>query len=358
MITASAAVTSVLTRSYRAYAYVDSWRGGTLLAEGIPVVAALEEGDRTGRVPERLTLSVPRRDRGYDWAPGVDEDHPLAANGQRLHVKLGVGTVGGQVEVFARGRFLVHSTSAQGDTVSVECRGLLQLIDEARLISPFQPTGTMASTLRGLVEPALSIIVDAALADRAVPSGINMDEDRLAAVLSLLDAWGADAHVTADGYLAVGPAAQSLTPVFSLSSGTGGTVITAVGESTREGAYNAVVARGTAPDGGQVQGVAYDLTATGPKRYGGPFNPLPVPYFFQSPLLTTVQECGTAAATVLARLQRRAGRELEVTAVPNPLLQLGDVGTADGELVSIEQLALPYLPGDSTPMTLRVRVLA
>jgi len=95
-----------------------------------------------------------------------------------------------------------------------------------------------------------------------------------------------------------------------------------------------------------------------PKRFGGPFNPLPVPFFFPSPLLTTVDQAGLAAATVLARLQRQAGRELEVTCVPNPTLQLGDVGTVNGELVSIERLTLPYLPGSGDGMRLGVRVLA
>lgn len=353
MIAVTAATTSVLTRSYRAHCYVDAWRGGVLLAEDVPVDSAEEEGDRTGRVPERVTFAVPRRDRGVDWSPGTEEDHPLAANGQQLHVKLGI-----ESEVFARGRFLVHRTSVQDDVINVECRGLLQLIDEARLISPYQPTGTMASTLRGLVEPALSIIVDAGLIDRAVPTGINFDEDRLGAVRELLDAWGADAYVTPDGYLSVFTATQSSTPLFAVTSGVGGTVVTAVGESTREDAYNAVVARGTAADGGQVQGVAYDLSATGPKRYGGPFNPLPVPYFFPSPLLTTVEQAGQAAATVLARLQRRGQRALEVTMVPNPTLQLGDVGTVDGTLCSIEALRLPYLPGGDAAMSLTVRVLA
>lgn len=349
MITLSAKATSALTRSYRPSLRVSSWLGGELLVEDIPVEDGAEEGDRSGRVPERVTFTVPRRDRGVDWSPGEDALHPLAANGQRLHVMLGV-----EDEFFARGRFLVQRTTPNGDVVDVECVGLLHLVEEARLISPYVPTGTMTSTLRGLVEPALSIIVDPALVDRAVPTGINMDEDRLGAVLELLDAWSADAYVTPDGYLSVVSATQSLTPVFTLSSSTG-TVVTAVGTSTREGAYNAVVARGTASDGGQVQGVAYDET-TGPKRYGGPFNPLPVPYFFPSPLLTTVQECSVAATTVLARLQRQAGRELLVTMVPDPRIQLGDVGSVDGSICSVEALTLPYLPGE--PMTLRVRVLA
>lgn len=345
MITLTATATDVLTRSYRLFLRVEAWRNGVLLAESVPVDTAEEETDRSLRVPERVTFTVPRRDRGVSWSPDSDS-HPLAAKGQRLHVKLGVGTTGGQVEWFQRGVFLIVSSFADGDAVTVATGGMLTLIDEARLVSPFQPTGTFASTLRGLVEPALTVLVDSALVDRAVPAGANYDEDRLGAVLELLDAWPADAYVDPAGFLRVQPVTQSTTPVFSLTDGAGGTVIEAPGASTREGAFTAVVARGTAADGGQVQGVASDLDAV--------FNPLPVPFFFPSPLLTTVEEAALAAGTVLARKRREAGRDFTATIVPNPALQVGDVGTVNGELCSIEALTLPYVAdGGAQRLTLR-----
>lgn len=347
MITLSAAATDVLTRSYRAHLRVESWRGGVLLSADVPVDDASEESDRSLRIPERVTFTVPRRDRSVSWAPDSD-DHPLAAKGQRLHVKLGVSTVGGAVEWFQRGVFLIAESAADGDVVNVSAVGMLTLVDEARLVSPFQPSGTLASTLRGLVEPALTVLVDATLVDRAVPAGINFDEDRLGAVLELLDAWPADAYVDPAGFLRVQSVTQSTTPVFALTDGTGGTVVTVAGTSTREGAFTAVVARGTASDGGQVQGTAFDLDAV--------FNPLPVPSFFSSPLLTTVDQASLAAATVLARKQREAGRDITVTMVPNPALQVGDVGTVNGALCSIEALTLPYVAGGG-PQRLSVRVL-
>jgi hypothetical protein len=347
MITVSTTATDVLTRSYRTHLRVESWRGGVLLAEDVPVDSASEECDRSLRIPERVTFTVPRRDRSVSWAPDGD-DHPLAAKGQRLHVKLGVSTVGSQVEWFQRGVFLIAESTADGDVVNVSAVGMLTLIDEAKLVSPFQPSGTLASTLRGLVEPALTVLIDAALVDRAVPAGINFDEDRLGAVLELLDAWPADAYVDPAGYLRVQPTTQSTTPLFTLTDDTGGTVVTVAGTSTREGAYTAVVARGTASDGGQVQGTAFDLDAV--------FNPLPVPYFFSSPLLTTVGEASVTAATVLARKQREAARDLEVTMVPNPTLQAGDVGTVNGSLCSIEALTLPYVAGGGAQQ-LSVRLL-
>lgn len=358
MITLSDAALSVLTRSYTYRCRIESWRGDELLADDIPIDTASEETDRTLRVPERVTLSVPRTDRGVSWAP-VGVDHPLAANGQRLRVQLGID-VAGATEWIQRGWVVIESAETRGDTVSVVAVGLLSLIDEARLVSPYQPTGSLVTTLRGLVEPALTVVVDAGLTDRNVPSGINYDEDRLGAVLELLDAWPADARITEDGYLLATAPTQSTTPVLTLTDGAGGTVITASGSSTREGAANVVVARGTAADGGQVQGVAYDYSG-GPKSVDSPFNPLPVPYFYSSPLLTTVGECIAAAQTVLDRIKRQTSIELSVDMVPHPGLQVGDVVSVttddyDGLLCTVEQLTLPYTAGSGS-QSLTVRSL-
>lgn len=358
MITLSDDATSVLTRSYTYYVRVQSWLGDTLLSDDVPVIDGGEEVDRSLRVPERATLTVPRTDRGVSWDP-VEADAPLAAFGQRLTVTLGIGFGPEDVEWMQRGEYLVTASRPSGDTVQVEAAGLLQLIDEARLASPYQPSGTLVSTLRGLVEPALTVDISASLTDRNVPSGINVDEDRLGAVLELLDAWPADASVTADGYLSVAPAVDSATSVLSLTDGTGGTVLRWEGESTRDGACTCVVARGTASDGGQVQGVAYDLDGISPLRYGGPFSPLPVPYFYSSPLLTTTSQCQAAATTTLARLRRHTARKLTASIVPHPGLQAGDAVTATGrgltnQLCIVEALHLPYTPSGAETLTLRV----
>jgi hypothetical protein len=358
MISLSDAAAGVLTGSHLYHVRVQSWLGGDLLADNIPVVAGGEEVDRTLRVPERVSLAVPRLDAGTSYAPTADTS-PLAATGQRLSVLLGVGLGNGAIEWFERGNFVITDSRADGDMVSVEAAGLLWLIDEARLASPYQPSGTLASTLRGLLEPALTVVVDAGLTDRSAPSGINWDEDRLGAVLELLTAWPADAYVTEAGYLSVVPATDSTTSVLALTDGTGGTVMRWSGQSSREGAYSAVVARGTAGDGGQVQGVAYD-TSAGSLRYGGPFNPLPVPYFYASPLLTTVAQCQAAAASRLATLRRSSARRITATMVTHPGLQVGDAVTATSQalgltdqLCIVETLSLPYVPGEMT-CTLRV----
>jgi hypothetical protein len=358
MISLSAEATSALTRSFTYRVRVQSWLGETLLDDDIPVAAGREEIDRTLRIPERVTLTVPRLDRGTTYDP-VNADDPLAAFGQHLTVSLGIGLGNGQTEWFQRGEYLISQASTSGDAVEVEAVGLLALVDEARLVSPYQPTGTLASTLRGLVEPALTVNIDAGLTDRAVPAGMNWDEDRLGAVLELLDAWPADASVTSDGYLSVIPATDPTSSVLALTDGQGGTVLHWAGVSTRDSAYTAVVARGTAADGGLLQGVAYDQTG-GPLSSGGAFNPLPVPFFYASPLLTTVAQCNAAARTVLARLRRTSAPKVTAEMVPNPALLTGDGVSAtgrglDGQLCVLEAYSLSLTAdGGSATATLRV----
>lgn len=358
MIEVDAELRGIIDRGYVLDVRVESWLGGTLLSDDVPVAGGHEEFDRALNVPELVRLTVPKRDRGQRWTP-TTPDHPLAANGQRLRVMLGVGSGHGETVWIQRGWFLVQSAGPiESGAIEVNASGLLAMPEEARLVSPFQPTGTFVSTLRALVEPAVTVDVTAAPVDRSVPAGLNWDEDRMGAVLELLDAWAADAAVDPDGVLVVVPDAVPGAPVRTFTDGIGGTVIEVAGSSTREGAANAWVARGTAPDGGLVQSVAYDTVT--PKAVGGPFNPLPVPEFFYSPLLETVTQCAAAAATIARRRMRGQALELTVEAVPDPTIQAGDVVTLISEdypaglLCSVEAGHLPYV-ADGGPMRLTVR---
>lgn len=358
MITASDETFSILNSASFTFAVrVESWLDGSLLVSDIPFSAGEESVDRSLSVPERVTLTVPRYDHRTDttWAPDSD-DHPLAANGQRLRVLFGVAADGKRFEWLQRGWFVIAESALDGDSVSVTALGLLSLIQEARLVSPYQPSGTIGSSVRGLIEPALTVDLTAAPSDRSVPSDMNIDEDRLAGVLSLLDAWGAEGYVTAEGIYRV--VESDTVGDLPVSLGENGTIIRIAGASTRENAYNCVVARGTASDGGIVQGVAYETA--GPKAFDGPFNPLAVPYFYASPLLTTVAQCNTAAATVLDRLRRTNAQRWKLTIVPNPLLQAGDglilADEPGAPTCTLEAFRLPYVP-DGGAMELQVRGL-
>jgi hypothetical protein len=362
MLDMSTTALAVVQGSYTMDIRAESWLGGQLIADSIPVSDGSENRDRSLAVPEQITLTVPRREGGFDWDPGTDPAHPLAAYGQMLRIDYGVDIGGGIMEWINRGWFLITDSSTDGDTVSVSCVGLLALIDEANLIAPFQPssTDTLASVVRALVEPALTVSFDGTLIDRSVPLGMQWDSDRLAAVTEVLGAWGAAERVTEDGYLLIEPVSDSGSTVLSISDDPNtGTVVRWQGSTTRDGAFNVVVAQGEDPAGNQIQGVVYDSDGTSPYQYGGSFNPLPVPYTYQSSLLTTVTQCRTAAAAQLKLLRRQAFRKLAVTMVPHPGLITGDIVSVTGAGLTnarcaIEALSLPYSPGEQA---LTVRVL-
>lgn len=358
----SATALSVVQGSFNMEVRAESWLGGQLLADGIPVSDGSETRDRSLSVPEQISLTVPRHANGIDWAPGTDVAHPLAAYGQMLRIDVGIDIGAGQVEWINRGWFLITSSDTDGDSVTVNCAGLLALIDEAKLAAPFQPssTDTLASVVHGLVEPALTVNIDGTLIDRTVPLGMQWDSDRLGAVVEVLNAWGAAERVTEDGYLQVEPVSDAGASVLDISDDPAtGTVVRWQGSTTRDGAYNCVIAQGEDGAGNQIQGVVYDSSGTSPYQYGGPFNPLPVPYLYQSSLLTTVAQCRTAAAAQLQLLRRQAFRKLGITMVPHPGLVTGDIVSVTGAGLTnarcaIESLTLPYSPGEQG---LTVRVL-
>jgi hypothetical protein len=359
----SDAALDAVTRSFTMEMRAESWLGDTLLADSIPIQDGTETRDRSLAVPEQLTLTVPRRDRGFSWEP-IHPTDPLAAYGQQLRIGYGVD-IGGTFEWINRGIFLITESEAADDTVSVTCEGLLSLINEAQLAAPFQPSGTLGSTARALVEPALTVQIDPALTDRGVPLGLEWDDDRMAALQEVLTAWPAAARVTEDGLLLIEPVEDDSDPgdpVLDLTDGDEGTVVRWSGGTSRDGAFNTVVAQGEDAAGNQITGVAYDQNQSSPYWIGGGFSPLPVPYFYQSSLLTTVAQCRAAAATRLTTLRRTASRTLNVTAVPHPGLVTGDVVTVTSvdyglnqALAMVETLGLPYSPGQ---MSMTVRVLS
>lgn len=360
MIEISAAAAGSLARgNQKRYLRVESWYDDVLLDDDIPVQAGTEKVDRALNVPEQVSLTVPRvakrsfDGQRFDYTPG-ELLSPLSANGQTLRVIVGIGVGFGNVEWLTRGWFVITESEPDGDEVRVEAAGLLWKIQEARLVNPFQPTGTFKSTIQSLVEPALTVEFDASLADRAVPASVQYDDDRLDALSLTLAAWPAVADVTNEGFLYVTSADDPTEVSVALSTTAGGTVIERSGKSTRDGVYNAVVAQGTTTDGGLVRGVAYDTN--GPKRSGGPFNELPVPLFLDSPLITTQAQATAAAASRLKTLKRGTSLEYDVKMVPHPALQAGDLIAVDGVQYVIEQLNLPLTAGGGEQQ-LRVRTV-
>jgi hypothetical protein len=346
-----------LTSSYTYITNAQSLRRTTILSDNVPIASGSLTYNRDQTIPESLELTVPKYDGATDWNP-VSNSHPLSPVGQQISLRIGV-YVNGIPEWLQQGWFPIIETKTSDTTVSVSCRGILNLIDEAKFTAPFTPSGSFETTIRKLVEPAITCLFDPLLTDRAIPIGMHWDEDRLRALTEVLDAWPADAEATADGYLYIHvPVDEStLTSADSVWSLTDdaitGTVIGWTGETSRSNFYNAVVARGEDSAGNQIQAVIYDSDKSSATYRFGKFSALPVPYLYSSALLTTLAQCQAAAANIMARKKRAESRKLSFQCIPHPALRLGDAVLVTSSelgftslLATIESYTLPLSPGD------------
>jgi len=360
--------------SFDLHSRLQAWWDGEPISEDVPAVDVLEESDATLRVPERLTFRVPvTDDLGYSWVPTLNSS-PRGTYGQRIVAQIGVGVGFGAIEWLNRATFLIESADKEGDSISVECLGLMQLLDEARFPNEYQPKAgaTLGSILRALIEPGLTVDLDQAPTDRAAATSISYSDNRLDNVHSVLDAWPAHGTITAEGHFEVTDPLQDpdiADVVFSFTDGVGGTAMQLNTSITRDGAFNAVVARGQYPDsagakaGQEIVYTAADTNPASPYRLGGPFSAYLVPFEYASPLMTTQAMVQLAATTRLRNLRRAASRTVRLTAVPHPALQLHDpVSLTSAQLNlsaavgRIEALGLPH-DADGGAMGLTVRLV-
>ena len=111
-------------------------------------------------------------------------------------------------------------------------------------------------------------------------------------------------------------------PLWTLSEGEGGLLVSAALNLDRGPAYNRVVATGENTGVGTVpRGVWTDDDPASPTYYSGGFGRKP--RFYSSTFITTTDQATSAATSIGASLKGVA-RSLDLTAVPNPALEPGD----------------------------------
>ena len=316
----------ILSGAYSWVPQVSAWLGDQLLAEDVPVIDGTLSVDGGQQVPERLTLSVPDRDGGFSWVPD-STGHPLARYGQYLDVAIAVtAAVSGESWTVRLGRYQIQDWTHDDVAfrVDVECVGLLQRAADARFTTPKVPRAgeTLSGVFARLAPDGVPVDIDGTLADRAVPTSFQWDEDRIGALYDIAEAWPARIRMDDQGTCRVLPPLPDLPdPVLSFRDGERGTVVSAPTQDSRDGVYNVVVARSSATDDparAPAQGEA--------RVQAGPMSPASygeVVRFWSSPLATTTAQLNAAAATLLADSIRPA-RQRVVTCPPDPRVELDD----------------------------------
>lgn len=271
--------------------------------------------------------------------------------GTELTIEAGVRLGHDSREILGLGVYRVEDMSQEspGASVTINLSDRNAGLRDARLVAPRTwPAGTPRATVTAAlvrdVYPAASITWDSD--PGKLGAAMTVERDRLPA---LIDLWASVGRVGAwnhRGELVIGAPPAGSSVAWRVNAGENGVLVAMPRSLTRDGIVNAIVATGeTTDDAPPVAGVAYDLAADSPTRWGGRFGK--VPGFYASPLLTTVTQCQKAAATKLAN---RAGLPytVEFTSAPNAALEPYDV----------VELAYPRRPRDPAMIVERHRITA
>ena len=227
------------------------------------------------------------------------------------------------------GQFRIQDWDADRDVVSVDAVGLLSVVEESRLTVPTSPLvgQSFSEAIEWLLEDLLPIEYGPGLPpnDQVSPI-VQWDDDRLGAIFDLLDAWGVRGYVNNEGVFTVEPFSESVEPVVSWRDGESGTVVSAPRSGSRDGIFNAVIVRSSAQELEEYERMIAQAAVFSQDAIIGWESPYgQVPYFHTSPLVRNATQAARTGRTILQRVTKWA-RTRVVTAVPDPRVELGDIG--------------------------------
>lgn len=336
---------------------VDVYRGAVLLIEDLPISDGEVSVDSGSQV--RRTLSLTVADPSLD--PGTDPLAPLAPYGTELVVQRGVRYPDGSVEWCPLGVFRIQEvqTSASGQAVSITGADRGAAIQDARFTSVMAAvtSNTIPQEIARLITSVLpTVTVTNRTTSTAATPAVFWEEDRWAAIEELAKSIGAEVYFAPDGNAVIVPTPSiNDAPAWWADAGETGVLVEAEMRLTREGTYNGVRASGENGDTAPVTALVTDNDPTSPTLWGGPFGTKP--RFYVSPLITTVEQATSAATSILNKF-RGMTRQLDLTLVPNPALEGGDVvrvrfpnGVVETHLV--DALKVPLDPKGAMSMSTR-----
>lgn len=277
----------------------------------------------------RRTCSVTIADISLIPRAAVDK---LSVYGATLRISRGVDYGGGQRELVPLGVFRLDEVGGDVDEgpVTLTGKSLECVVADDKFTSPYRATGTAVSAVTALIQrsiPDAVVITGAGVVDAAIgPRTFDVEGDPWAAVQEIAAAVGAEVYADADGIFTIAVLPDLLTaPVaWTISAGEGGAYIQANRAMTADGIYNGILARGENTESGvaPVQALVIDDDPGSPTYWHGPFKHRPD--FHTSSTLITTGQC-TAAATLKLRAAKAPSASADITSLPNPALEPGDV---------------------------------
>jgi hypothetical protein len=341
LLPVSAEFAAAVKASHTVLCGADLWYDGNLLASNLPVVEGQLSIDDDALTQARLSLTI--ADPYNQYTPRLPSDvNAINVYGQEVFLKLGVLIPGRGPEYVGAGWFRVQQlrvkrrwrrpsgrAAAGGATLTADALDRIQAITDYRFLAPEQPApgATCFGEIRRLAQGVVPLAEWPPLDDPAVPSTLTYTESRRDALAALAAAADVRVFMNNAGNLDIRPlillgGPAPLTPDWTLSAGPDGGLFDLEETLSRDGVYNAIVARGEQTgDHAPVQGIAYETRPTSPTRWDGPYGR--VPAFMASPLLDSQQAADKAATTRLGTLLAARDRQVTVYGPPNPAVLPG-----------------------------------
>lgn len=327
--------------------------GTTPTGTEIPIITGDVVFDATADIRSTLDMET-----AGTWTTAGDG--LLTPYGNEVFVERGIDYGNGQTEWVSLGYFRIDSV--EQDTVP---NGRLRIagsdrmagIVDARLEGPVQFLAgqTLGAALEALVldvYPTATIEYDFDPDAEPFTSSHISDDNRYEFLADLVRSRGKVMYWDHRGVLVVKSAPNPAVPVFTVSAGNNGVLVSASRELSRDGVFNSVVASGETADGQPpVRAVARDMSLTSATRWDGPFGK--VPRFYTSPFIQTFAQA-SSAATALLRQSLGLPFSVDFTSVCNPALEPLDpvqivTSTADpiGRTHILDKLTIGLMAGDA-----------
>lgn len=288
----------------------------------IPILGGQVELDANADVRSTLDLTTDGRSM---W-PSRD-NLLLAPYGNEIFIERGVQFGGGTTEWCSLGYFRIDTPQqrqAPDGPILISGSDRMAGIRDAKLTAPrqFTATQTFAQVVASLVlevYPSASIEWDDTTSGQQIGRDILAEEDRYAVLRDLVTSVGKVCFWDYRGVLVVRTPPDPLTPVWDITHGRDGVLVSMSRELSREGVYNGVVALGEGSDTADpVRGVAIDNDPRSPTWWYGRFGK--VPRFYSSPFITDANQA-LSAATAILRQKLGLPYMVDFGTVANPALE-------------------------------------
>lgn len=256
----------------------------------------------------------------------------LATYGAQLRISRGIDYQDGSTELVPLGVFRIDDVDGDVDVgpVTISGKSLECVISDDKFTTPYRASGMAVGAITALIQrsiPTATVVTGATVVDAAIGATTwDINTDPWSAIAEVAAVIGAEVYADADGLfvIAVLPDPLSATPVWTIAAGEGGAYIAATRGMHADGVHNGILASGenTEANVAAVSALVVDNDPTSPTYWSGPFGRRPS--FYSSSTLTTTAACSNAA-TLQLRAAVAPNASADISALPNPALEPGDV---------------------------------